>query len=135
MNENLEFTYNLGDKFKMPGGENKKKSEEQSNEKFEAIKKQMEATQDARKVPLPTQVSQLDENSTPGGTSFKGAQTQVKHTEGDDDDAIEDEIIEEDNYDEDEFDTEHLPGPQNRTEEKSPDAGIEDFYGNTWAAK
>jgi len=28
MNENLEFTYNLGDKFKMPGGDNKKKSEE-----------------------------------------------------------------------------------------------------------
>jgi len=35
MNENLEFTYNLGDKFKMPAG--KPKGEDRSKDTFEAI--------------------------------------------------------------------------------------------------
>ena len=37
MNEDLEFTYNLGDKFKMPNGGGQKKGEDQSKETFEAI--------------------------------------------------------------------------------------------------
>ena len=66
MNENLEFTYNLGDKFRIDieGAKKRKEEREQESKKnFEELKKQMEESAKLTSTPVQNQASEKLQSS------------------------------------------------------------------------
>ena len=107
MNEQLEFTYNLGTQFKIAPQEAKarraKASQEEANAKFEEIKQKMDAKMEAKNKP---QVQEGEGSGTPAhemSQKVKGASAVVEQSQDLDEDQIKDEVDEEPNYEE-EFD-------------------------------